>query len=79
MKIKFSKVQLKEIAQNSSKFLGLWILIIVILIVFAIIGIILFLRYSKFKKDFEKYDNTQYHNIGKIIPFEDDNSFGSSE
>ena len=70
----FSKKHKKE-----SRFLWLWILIIVILIVFAIIGVIVFLRYSKFKKDFEKYDNTQYHNIGKIIPFEDDNSFGSSE
>jgi hypothetical protein len=71
--IKGNCPELFKKSNKKNKHVGLWIFIIILLVCF-IVALILGIIYFKNKIRFKRKNNTDYYNIGKIMPFDDENS-----
>ena len=69
---KKDKNKKKNNSENNISSLIIILSIIFGILVAALIGIIIYMKFCKKKQELKKNNNTDYYNIGKIIPFEDE-------
>ena len=72
-KSKKKKKKDKEDNSSGSSSALIWVAIVLVILIVIISGLIIYIKYFKNKRTKK---NTDYYNIGKDIPFEDENSFG---